>query len=160
MSRDRSDWSRCASSGMAGFLGYRHAWAVAASDLACHNLENALGPCPVCAYFPWIPDRDQDDVQDLIEAVLDHPNIWSDGSMEPIPHLDVDAAGAGVFTHVPAEIFDNNRWGHGQDLDGQFDGCSHIFAGVTGPMQTVHRAGVLGSHSCPSGFLRYKYRDR
>ena len=30
------------------------------------------------------------------------PNIWTDGSREPIPHLDVDIAGAGAFVHSPS----------------------------------------------------------
>ena len=29
--------------------------------------------------------------------------------MEPVPHKDVEVAGAGAFTHVPAYIFDNNK---------------------------------------------------
>ena len=33
----------------------------------------------------------------MIEDVPGHPNIWSDGSREPIPHLDVEVAGAEVL---------------------------------------------------------------
>ena len=45
---------------------------------------------------------DQEDAQEIANTVPDQPNIWSDGSMEPILHLGVEVAGAGVFTHRPA----------------------------------------------------------
>ena len=83
---------------------------------------------------------DQEVAQGMAESVPDQPNIWSDGSGEPIPHLDIEVAGAGVFAHFPANVFDNNRWGHAQDLDVNFEGSSHIFASVAGPLQTVQRA--------------------
>ena len=51
------------------------------------------------------------------------------GSREPIPHLDVEVAGAGAFVDSPAIIFDCNHWGCAQDLDGQQEGSSHIFSG-------------------------------
>ena len=35
-----------------------------------------------------------------IEDVPDHANILSDDSRKPIPHVDVEVAGGGVFTHV------------------------------------------------------------
>ena len=34
-----------------------------------------------------------------------------------------------MFAHVPADIFDDNQWGHVQNLDCKFDGRSHVFAG-------------------------------
>ena len=68
----------------------------------------------------WSPFRDQEDAQDMVGDLPDHPNIWTDGSREPIPHLDVEIDGAGAFSHSPATIFDSNRWGHTQDLDGRF----------------------------------------
>ena len=67
-----------------------------------------------------------------------------DGSREPIPHLDVEVAGAGAFVHSPANIFDSNHWGYAQDLDGQQDGSSHIFSGILGPVQSVQRAEYWG----------------
>ena len=45
----------------------------------------------------------------MIDDVPDAPNIWTDGSREPIPHLDVEVAGAGAFVHSPAIIFDSNQ---------------------------------------------------
>ena len=58
--------------------------------------------------MPWVltpflpllagdPFWDQDDVQDMVDDVPVAPNIWTDGSREPIPHLDVEIAGAGAL---------------------------------------------------------------
>ena len=74
----------------------------------------------------------------MIDAVPDHPNIWSDDSGEQMPHLDVEVAGALVFTHALAHLFDNHEWGHAQDP--QFEASSHIVVSVPGPMQTFQRA--------------------
>ena len=76
----------------------------------------------------------------MVDDVPDDPNIWTDGSREPIPHLDVDVAGAGGFVHSQAIIFDNHHWGHAQDLDDPNEGSSHIFSGVLGPIESAQRA--------------------
>ena len=64
-----------------------------------NNLETSLGAYPSLDEPDWCPDWDPQDVQNMIEDVPDHPDdhpdIWSDGSTEPIPHLDVEVAGAG-----------------------------------------------------------------
>ena len=65
--------------------------------LASSCLENAFGSYPLDASSAWQPFWDQDDVQDMIDDVPENPNIWTDGSREPIPHLDIDIAGAGAF---------------------------------------------------------------
>ena len=72
------------------------------------------------------------------------PYIWTDGSREPIPHLDVEVAVAGAFVHSPAIIFDSNHWGCAQDPDDPQEGSSHIFSGVLGPIQSVQRAEYWG----------------
>ena len=33
----------------------------------------------------------------MVDDVPVAPDIWTDGSREPIPHLDVEVAGAGSF---------------------------------------------------------------
>ena len=76
---------------------------------------------------------------------LMNPNIWTDGSREPIPHLDIEIAGAGAFIHSPAFVFDSHTWGHAQDLDDPHEGSSHIFSGIPGPIQSVQRAEYWGS---------------
>ena len=64
----------------------------------------------MCDHSPWSSFWNQEDAHDMDESVPDQPNIWSDGSREPIRHLDIEVAGAGVFAHFPAYVFDNNRW--------------------------------------------------
>ena len=44
----------------------------------------------------------------MVDDLPNHPNIWTDGSREPILHLEV--AGAGAFVHSQAFIYDSNRW--------------------------------------------------
>ena len=80
----------------------------------------------------------------MVDDVPDDPNIWTDGSREPIPHLDVEIAGAGAFIHSPAIVFDSHHWGHAQDLDDPHEGSSHIFSGIPGPIQSVQRAEYWG----------------
>ena len=70
----------------------------------------------------------------MVDDVPVHPDLWTDGSREPIPHLDGEVAGAGAFVHSPAIIFDSNHWRHAQDLDGRLEGSSHIFSGIIGPV--------------------------
>ena len=140
LSKDRTHWPHCLLwlGWLPGFSS--HPWAVASSDLACSCLENAFGPYPLSASSSWHPFWDQDDVQDMIDDVPDALNIWTDGGREPIPHLDVDVAGAGAFVHSSAFIFDNHHWGHAQNLDVLNEGSSHIFSGVLGTIQSVQRA--------------------
>ena len=148
MSRDRTHWPRCLLwHGWLPGLSSRTIgtpWAIASSDLASSCLEIALGSYPLSASSAWHPFWDQDDVQDIIDGVPVAPNIWTDGSREPIPHLDVGTAGAGAFVHSPAIIFDSHHWGHAQDLDDPHEGSSHIFSGVLGPIQSVQRAEYWG----------------
>ena len=80
----------------------------------------------------------------MIDDVPVAPTIWTDGSKETIPHLDVETAGAGAFVHSPAIIFDSHHWCHAQDLDDPHEGSSHIFSGVLGPLQSVQRAEYWG----------------
>ena len=147
MSRDRTHGPRCLLwHGWLPGLSSRTLgtpWATS-SDLASSSLENALGPYPLSTSSVWHPYWDQDDVQDMIDDVPVAPNIWTDGSREPIPHLDVEIAGAGAFVHSPAIIFDSHHWGHAEDLDEPHEGSSHIFSGIPGPIQSVQRAEYWG----------------
>ena len=148
MSKDRTRWPRCLLwHGWVPGLSSRTVgppWAVASSDLASSCLETAFGSYPLDASSAWQPFWDQDDVQDMVDDVPDNPNIWTDGSREPIPHLDIEIAGAGAFIHSPAIVFDSNYWGHAQDLDDPHEGSSHIFSGIPGPIQSVQRAEYWG----------------
>ena len=148
MSKDRTHWPRCllGHDWLPGLTSRTSVspWAIASSDLASHSLENALGPHPLSTHSAWHPFLDQDDVQDMVDDVPFAPNIWTDGSREPIPHLDVEIAGAGASVHSPVIIFDSRHSGHAQDLDDPHEGSSHIFSGVLGPIQSVQRAEYWG----------------
>ena len=50
-------------------------------------------------------DEDRDGMADAIPAF---PNMWSDNSQDSVDHLDVEVAGAGVFTLPPALTLDIN----------------------------------------------------
>ena len=119
MSKDRTHWPRCLLwHGWLPGLSSRTLctpWAIS-SDLASSCLENALRPYPLSASSVWHPFWDQDDVQDMVDDVPDSPNIWTDRSREPIPHLDVEIAGAGAFIHSPAIVFDSHHWGQGHSI--------------------------------------------
>ena len=100
VSQDRSNGP----SACYGMVGYP--WAAAAGDLATNDLETSLGAHPVNTESVWCPESNPENVQDMVEDVPNpplslHPNIWSDGSRERIPHLHVEVAGAGFFHSRP-----------------------------------------------------------
>ena len=74
--------------------------------------------------FSWFPDWVLEEIQDMVENAPNHPNIWSGGSMEPIPHLDVEVAGAGVLHLLQLRSLTTKNG----TCSGRFDGCFHIFA--------------------------------
>ena len=93
----------------------------------------------------WQPFWDQDDVQDMIDSVPDSPNIWTDGSREPIPHLDIEIAGAGAFVHSPCHSsliviigVMLRIWMIHMRV------ALTSFSGVPGPIQSVQRAEYWG----------------
>ena len=135
---------------MAGFLGCRHARSVHRGPwvpvIWLVILWRRLSDLIWCALSPL----DQDDFQDMVDAAHDHPNIWSDASMEAIPHLNVEVAGAGGITHAPPEMFGDNGWGHAQDLE-----VAPIFV----RRADGARGRIVESHICPSGILWCLSRD-
>ena len=93
----------------------------------------------------WHPFWDQDDAHDVVDDVPVHPNIWADGSREPIPHLDVEVAGAGAFVHSPAIIFLIVIGGDMlRILMAGWRVSPHIFSEILGPLQSVQRAEYWG----------------
>ena len=103
MNRDRTHWPRCLLwHGCLPGLTSRTVgtpWAIASSDLASSCLEKCLRFLPsFCLPPPGILfGIRMIDVQDMVDDVPVAPNIWTDGSRELIPHLDVEIAGAGAF---------------------------------------------------------------
>ena len=128
MNRDPTHWPRCLLlHGWLPGLTSRTSgspWAIASSV----TLKRLWVPTLFLPHSAWHPFWDQDDAQDMVDDVPVAPNIWTDGSREPIPHIDVEVAGAGACVHSPTIIFDSNHWGYAQDLDDPHEGSSHIFS--------------------------------
>ena len=148
MSKDRTHWPRCLLwHGWLPGLSSRTLgtpWLFPPVTLLALVLRMLFVLILFLPLLPGILFWDQDDVQDMVDDVPDDPNIWTDGSREPIPHLDVEIAGAGAFIHSPAIVFDSHHWGHAQDLDDPHEGSSHIFSGIPGSIQSVQRAEYWG----------------
>ena len=68
-------------------------------------------------------------------SVPEQPDIWSNGSREPILHLDIEVAGAGVFYAFPSLFSTTNG-----DMGRTLMAC----AGIAGALQTVQSAEYWG----------------
>ena len=83
MRRDRSKWPRCLL--WHGWLpglsheGERDCWAASLGPLAERRLESALGAYPAGHAGYWVAP-DFWDAEDLALEMVEHPNIWTDGS--------------------------------------------------------------------------------
>ena len=64
---------------------------MAAGDLAINNMDSSRGAYPLHDETPWCPDWEPHGLLDMMDCV-------------PVPHLDPEVAGAGVFTHGPASL--------------------------------------------------------
>ena len=85
MSPNRGKWSRCLLwhgwlLGLSG-AGESDPWATSFGDFACGELERCLGAYPVDCSGYWTPPEYWD-VDDIALEMVDHPNIWTDGSRE------------------------------------------------------------------------------
>ena len=110
---------------------------------------------------PWHPIWDLDDAQEWAGSVSDQPNISSDGSREPVLHLDIEKAGAGTFRTSSAVYFRlQSMERHAQDLDGHFEGSCHIFVGVNGMKQKVQKAECWGVMLALQAFSGIQLIDR
>ena len=83
----------------------------------------------------------------MADTVPDQPDIWTDGSREPIPHLDVEVAAEGAFVS-PVLTFDSNQW----------DMRRILMAGMRRSAAVCPMGQVLGSDLCSASVLRNSYR--
>ena len=163
MSKDRTRWPRCLLVAWLAYLGlssrmFGSPWAVASSDLASSCLENAFGSnLFLIPPLPGIPFGIRMMFRIWLMTFLIIPISGLMVSREPIPHLDVEIAGAGAFIHSPAIVFDSHHWGHAQDLDDPHEGSSHIFSGIPGPIQSVQRAEYWGVILALQGLFWHSY---
>ena len=67
-------------------------------------------------------------------SLLDHPNVWSDGSrvMEEVSHFE--CAGAGVFARVSREAWFRREWGYLDLMRLDVEDCLEQCG-----LQTLHR---------------------
>ena len=99
--RDRSRWPRCLLwhgwlPGL-GCEGQRDCWATSLGQLAERRLESALGADLADLAGCWVPAVFWDE-EDIALEMVDHPNIWTDGSREDFSSIGgFEVAGAGVF---------------------------------------------------------------
>ena len=99
--RDRSRWPRCL---------LWHGWL---PQLAERRLESALGAYPADLAGCWVPP-DFWDEEDIALEMVDHPNIWTDGSRVDYPTGGFEVAGSGVFFRAPEAVQSVQRaefWG-------------------------------------------------
>ena len=95
-------------------------------------------------YAEWGPSDEYGEVE-AASLMLDHPNVWTDGSLVLDRVTGVSSSGAGFFAHQPASYWDHRRWGH-VDQVRSVSGLSscHGFCSVPGPLQSVQRAEMWG----------------
>ena len=118
--------------------------AVSSDDVAANLVESALGDYPLKNGSDWAPLWEREDLECMTDLVSSAPHIWSDGGRGSFDHLDVEIADSGAFILSPSGVFDNQAWGHCQDLDGIDERSTRAFASAPGPLQTVQRAEYWG----------------
>ena len=119
-------------------------WAVDASESAAYFAEVALGRNSSGLIAEWSPS-DEFDRGIAVSSLLDHPDVWTDGSLVLDRVTGVSSSGAGFFAHQPVSCRDHRCWGH-VDLVrpvGDLQSCKG-FCSVPGPLQSVQRAEMWG----------------
>ena len=100
MRLDKANWPRCllwhgwlpVLSGVNG----PSPWAVDASESAAYLVEAALGRCSSGLVAEWTPSDDFD--RDIaVSSVLDHPDVWADGSLVLDRLTGVSSSGSVFF---------------------------------------------------------------
>ena len=148
MRMDKGHWPRCLlwHGWLPQLSGVNGAspWAASAADSAGYLVDSALGGYPSGLYAEWCPSDEYGEVE-AASLMLDHPNVWTDGSLVLDRVTGVSSSGAGFFAHQPASYWDHRRWGH-VDQVRSVSGLSscHGFCSVPGPLQSVQRAEMWG----------------
>ena len=148
MRMDKAHWSRCLLwhgwlpmlSGVNG----ASPWAADASESAFHLVETALGRCSSNLLVEWV-QSEESSVAGAVSSVLDHPTVWTDGSLVLDRVTGVSSSGAGFFAHQSDDCWSGRRWGHVDHVryGGGVPSCGD-FCSVPGPLQSVQRAEMWG----------------
>ena len=120
-------------------------WAASFGQLACLELERRLGACPVDSSGHWTPPCHWD-ADDIALEMLDHPNIWTDGSRDDLSSVGgVEVAGAGFYLPAAEVAFESAVWGVAEEYgDARLERC-RAFVPVPGVLQTVQRTEFWGA---------------
>ena len=129
--------------GMAGCLGLAmresDCWAASLGQLAERRLESALGAYPADHAGYWVTP-DFWDAEDLALEMVEHPNIWTDGSRADYPIGGFEVAGSGVFFRAPEATMLGSVWGVTEEYgEALVDKC-RVFKSVPGTLQSAQRA--------------------
>ena len=148
MREDKAHWPRCLLwhgwLPMLSGVNSASPWAADASESAGYLVEVALGRYSSDLLAVWRPTDEYDEVE-AASLMPDHPNVWTDGSLDGSLVLDritgVFSSGAGFFAHQTEDCWSGRRWG---DVDrvrpeGEIQSCRG-FCSVPGPLQSVQRA--------------------
>ena len=110
MRMDKEHWPRCflwhgwlpMLSGVNG----ASPWAANAAESASYLVEAALGCYSSGMVAKWSPSEEYDPVE-AASSVLDHANVWSDGSLVLDHIIGVSSSGAGFFAHQSVHLWDD-----------------------------------------------------
>ena len=111
---------------------------------AAYLVEVALGRYSSGLIAEW-GLSDEFDHDSAASSLLDHPDVWTDGSLV-LDHLTgVSSSGSGFFAHQAEHFWRGRRWGHVDGIRPDLDQeCCRGFRSVPGPLQSVQRAEMWG----------------
>ena len=107
MRMDKGHWPRCLLwhgwlpmlSGVPG----ASPWAASAAESASYLVEAALGCYSSGMVAQWSPPDEFDGVE-AASLILDHPNVWTDGSLVLDQVTGVSSSGGGFFAHQSVHL--------------------------------------------------------
>ena len=119
-------------------------WAGTASERAHYLIETALGDYSSRLVSDWSPLAGYDPIA-VSCIVLDHPNVWSDGSLVLDQVTGVSSSGAAFFAHQTEDCWTGRWWCHVNSIraDDDISSCRGFFS-VPGLLQSVQRAEMWG----------------
>ena len=95
-------------------------WAVGAGVVARYRVDCALGAYSLDNLVRWdFPEGIEREPPAL--AMLQHPDVWSDGSMGTNEDAYVGRAGAGVFARIYGDAWIHMEWEHMEPLAQKVD---------------------------------------
>ena len=108
MREDKAHWPRCLL--WHGWLPMLSGVNGASGSAGC-LVEVALGRCSSGLLAERGPSDELHEV-DAASSMLDHPNVWTDGSLVLDQVTGVSSSGAGFFAHQSEDCWCGRRWGH------------------------------------------------